>query len=135
VPDRLFTPEEANASLAQVRPLVELLVERRATLLAAQARLAELLATVAGNGGGLDPSVARELVRAVQGAERELGAVIAELVEVGVIVRDPDSGLVDFPSLRDGEPVFLCWQLGEDEVTWWHGPDEGFAGRKPLDQA
>ena len=132
MPDRLFTPEDANAALPQVRALVEQLVERRATLLAAQARLAELLAKVAGNGGGLDPSVAQELIAAVQEAERELGAVIAELTEAGVVVRDPDSGLVDFPSVRDGEPVFLCWQLGEDEVAWWHGPDEGFAGRKPL---
>jgi hypothetical protein len=132
VPDRLFTLEEANAALTRVRPLVELVVERRATLLAAQARLAELLAKVAGNGGGLDPSAAQELVAAVQEAEHELDAVVAELSEVGVVVRDPDSGLVDFPSVRDGEPVFLCWQLGEDDVSWWHGPEEGFAGRKPL---
>jgi hypothetical protein len=132
VPDRLFTLEQANAALTRVRPLVELVVERRATLLAAQARLAELLAKVAGNGGGLDLSAAHELVAAVQEAEHELDAVVAELSEVGVVVRDPDSGLVDFPSVRDGEPVFLCWQLGEDDVSWWHGPEEGFAGRKPL---
>jgi hypothetical protein len=132
VPDRLFTPEEANAALAYVRPLVEQLVERRATLLVAQARLAELLATVAGNGGGLDPAAARELVGAVQAAERELGDVVAELTGAGVIVRDPDSGLIDFPAEREGEPVFLCWQLGEDAVGWWHGLEEGFAGRKPL---
>ena len=132
MPDRLFTPEEANAALTRVRPLVELVVERRATLMAAQARLAELLAKVAGNGGGLDPSAAQELVGAVQEAERELDAAVTELSEAGVVVRDPDSGLIDFPSVRDGEPVFLCWQLGEDDVSWWHGPDEGFAGRKPL---
>lgn len=133
MPDRLFTPTEANSALAYVRPLVEQLVERRATLLAAQARLAELLATVAGNGGGLDPAAARGLVAAVQEAERALGDVMAELTNAGVIVRDPDSGLVDFPAVREGEPVFLCWQLGEDAVAWWHGPEEGFAGRKPLD--
>jgi hypothetical protein len=132
VPDRLFTPEEANAALAQVGPLVEQLVERRATLLAAQARLAELLATVAGNGGGLDPSATEDRVAAVQEAESELGDVVAELTGAGVIVRDPDSGLIDFPAVLDGEPVFLCWQLGEDAVAWWHGPEEGFAGRKPL---
>jgi hypothetical protein len=132
VPDRLFTAEEANAALTRVRPLVERVVDRRAALLAAQARLAELLAKVAGNGGGLDPNAAQGLVAAVQEAERELDGVVAELTEAGVVVRDPDSGLVDFPSVRDGEPVFLCWQLGEDDVAWWHGPEEGFAGRKPL---
>ena len=132
MPERLFTPEQANAALTRVRPLVERLVDRRASLLAAQARLAELLAKVAGNGGGLDPNAAQELVAAVQDAEHELDDVVAELTEAGVVVRDPDSGLVDFPSVRDGEPVFLCWQLGEDDVAWWHGPEEGFAGRKPL---
>lgn len=132
MPDRLFTPQEANTALVYVRPLVEQLVERRATLLVAQARLAELLATVAGNGGGLDPAAAPALVNAVQEAERELGDVVAELTGAGVIVRDPDSGLIDFPAEREGEPVFLCWQLGEDAVGWWHGPEEGFAGRKPL---
>ena len=59
--------------------------------------------------------------------------MIAELTDTGVIVRDLDAGLVDFPSLRDGEPVFVCWQLGEDDVAWRHGPEDGFAGRKPLD--
>ena len=70
MPDRLFTPEEANAALEHVRPLVERLVESRAALLAAQARLAELLATVAGNGGGLDPGRARALVDGVGAAEQ-----------------------------------------------------------------
>jgi hypothetical protein len=134
VPDRLFTPEEANAALEQVRPLVERLVERRAALLAAQARLAELLATVAGNGGGLDPARARSLVEGVSAAEQQLNEVGVELADAGVVVRDPDSGLIDFPSVRSGELVFLCWQLGEDAVEWWHRPDEGFAGRKPLRQ-
>ena len=132
MPDRLFTPEEASAALEHVRPLVERLVERRAALLAAQARLAELLATVAGNGGGLDPGRARSLVDGVGAAERDLNEVAAELAAAGVVVRDPDAGLIDFPSLRSGELVFLCWQLGEDAIEWWHGPDEGFAGRKPL---
>jgi hypothetical protein len=133
VPERLFTPEEANAALAQVVPLVERLVERRADLLAAQARLAELVATVAGNGGGLDPARAQTLVTAVGEAETLLAETLASLAEAGVIVRDADAGLVDFPAVREGQPVFLCWQLGEESVGWWHDPDGGFAGRKPLE--
>jgi hypothetical protein len=132
VPDRLFTPEEASAALVHVRPLVEQVVERRADLLAAQARLAELVATVSGNGGGLDPEHARQLVTAVGAAETALAEALAELASVGVVVRDPDAGLVDFPSEREGHPVFLCWQLGEETVAWWHGPEDGFAGRKPI---
>ena len=53
--------------------------------------------------------------------------------ERGVIVKDLDTGLVDFPALRDGEEILLCWRLGEDEVAYWHGLEEGFAGRKRLD--
>ena len=133
VPERLFTPEEANAALAQVGPLVERLVERRATSSRAQARLAELVATVAGNGGGLDPARAQTLVTAVGEAETLLAETLSSLAEAGVIVRDADAGLVDFPAVREGLPVFLCWQLGEESVAWWHDPDGGFAGRKPLE--
>ena len=50
-----------------------------------------------------------------------------------MLVKDLDRGLVDFPALRDGEEVLLCWQVGEGEVAYWHGLEEGFAGRKPLD--
>jgi hypothetical protein len=132
VPDRFFTPEEANAALVRVRPLVEQVVERRADLLAAQARLAEFVATVSGNGGGLDPEHSRRLVTAVDAAETALVEALAELSGVGVIVRDPDAGLIDFPSEREGDPVFLCWQLGEETVSWWHGPEDGFAGRRPI---
>ena len=54
------------------------------------------------------------------------------LQRLGVLVKDLDRGLVDFPALREGEEVLLCWQVGEDEIAHWHGVDEGFAGRKPL---
>jgi hypothetical protein len=58
---------------------------------------------------------------------------VARLERLGVIVKDADRGLVDFPALREsGEEVLLCWQVGEDEIGYWHGLEEGFAGRKPL---
>lgn len=129
--ERLFTPEQANAALAEVRPLVERLVEHRADLLAAQARLAELAAGVAGN-GGIDPEQPSAFASAAAHAERGLEDTVAALHERGVVVKDLDAGLVDFPSERDGEPVYLCWQLGEDSVAFWHGIEEGFAGRKPI---
>jgi hypothetical protein len=62
----------------------------------------------------------------------ELSRVVAEIGGLGVVVRDPSTGLVDFPAERDGEPVYLCWRLGEDEVAHWHDRDSGFSGRKPL---
>ena len=62
----------------------------------------------------------------------ELARVIDEIVEYGVEVKDLDEGLIDFPALRRGETVLLCWKLGEDEILYWHGIEDGFAGRQPL---
>src|SRR5581483_7805155 len=65
-------------------------------------------------------------------ANAALADVIDELAERGVQVKDVDEGLVDFPALRRGETVLLCWRLGEDEVSYWHTLEAGFAGRRPL---
>jgi hypothetical protein len=132
VPERLFTVDEANAALVFVRPLVERLVEYRADLLAAQARLAELAAEVAGNGGGIDPGKRTAYARTAASAEERIRETAASLDELGVVVKDLDAGLVDFPAERDGRRVFLCWQLGEERVAYWHGLEDGFAGRNAL---
>jgi hypothetical protein len=132
VPDRTFTPEEANAALAEVRSLVERMVSARSMLLEAQHRQAALVARVASNGGGLTPPDVAAAAAEVQQATAELVAVLDELERLGVQVKDLDRGLVDFPCVHRGRQVLLCWELGEDEVAYWHGADEGFAGRKPL---
>lgn len=132
MPDRTFTPEEANTALAEVRPLVERMVSARSALLEAQHRQAELVARVASNGGGLAPPDVAAAATEVQQATAELVAVLDELERLGVQVKDLDRGLVDFPCLHRGRFVLLCWELGEDEVAYWHGTDEGYAGRKPL---
>lgn len=132
MPARFFTPEEANEALAEVRPLVERMVAARGALLEAQRRQAELVARVASNGGGLSPPDVSAVAAEVQEASAELVAVVEELQELGVQVKDLDRGLVDFPCLHRGREVLLCWELGEDEVAYWHGAEEGYAGRKPL---
>jgi hypothetical protein len=132
VPERTFTPEEANAALAEVRPLVERMVAAREALLDAQRRQAELVARVASNGGGLTPPDVSAVAAEVQQATTELVSVLEELESLGVQVKDLDRGLVDFPCLHRGVVVLLCWELGEDEVAFWHGVDEGYAGRKSL---
>jgi hypothetical protein len=132
VPERYFTPEEANEALATVRPLAEELVARRRALLDAQERRTEFGRLIAGNGGALD---ARKRARLEARANREAAALarcLARIQELGVLVKDLDRGLVDFPALRGDEEVLLCWEVGEDEVAYWHGLEEGFAGRKPL---
>ena len=132
MPDRHFTPEEANEALEQVRPLVERMVESRSALVDAQRRQAELVTRIASNGGGLAPADVAAVADEVQEATADLVAAVDELQGLGVLVKDLDRGLVDFPCVHRGREILLCWELGEDEVAWWHGTDEGFAGRKPL---
>ena len=130
--ERYFTPEEANALLAQVRPVAESLVAHRRSLSVLTARRARRSARIAGNGGDFDPREPRELDEQLDREAEAVVEAVDELQSLGVLVKDLDRGLVDFPALRDGEEVLLCWQVGEDEVAWWHGIEEGFAGRKPL---
>jgi hypothetical protein len=130
---RYFTAEEANELLPEVRLAAEELVKRRLAARAVAAKRAHLVTRIAGNGGDFDPQEPRELE---EDFERETAAVaeaVVQLERLGVIVKDADRGLVDFPALREnGEEVLLCWQVGEDEIAHWHGLEEGFAGRKPL---
>lgn len=129
---RHFTAEEANALLEQVRPVAERLVAHRRAFSAAAARRARLATHVAGNGGDLDPGEVREDAERMEQEAEAVAAAVDELSRLGVLVKDLDHGLVDFPALRHGEEVLLCWQVGEPEVAHWHGVEEGFAGRKPL---
>jgi len=129
---RYFTPDEANALLVEVRPAAEALVEHRRAMAVAAARRARLAGRIAGNGGDFDPQEPRTLEEELEREAEAVASWVGQLEGLGVVVKDLDRGLVDFPALRGGEEVLLCWQVGEDEVAFWHGLDEGFAGRKPL---
>ena len=131
---RFFTEEEANAALEVVRPLVERLAGARKRLVHVAGRLEEVEGRVSGNGGGLDPQRVRELQDHAAEAANDIAGLVAELEDLGVQVKDLDQGLIDFPALHPEreETVLLCWRLGEDAVAYWHGVEEGFAGRKPL---
>jgi hypothetical protein len=129
---RHFTPEEANAELERVRPLVEQLVASRQEHVAALERQEELERKIRGNGGGIPPAELAEATAHVDAIARRLATLVDEINELDVQVKDLDTGLVDFPALRGGETVLLCWQLGEDEIAWWHRVEDGFAGRRPL---
>jgi hypothetical protein len=131
-PVRHFTPDEANAALEHVRPLVEQLVGGRAEHAAAIERQEELERKIRGNGGGIPPAQLAEAAAEVDALARRLAKLVDEIAGHGAEVKDLDTGLIDFPALRNGETVLLCWQLGEDEIAFWHGTDDGFAGRRPL---
>ena len=127
-----FTPDEANAALPELRPLVEEMVAAKRALDEAQERADEVSARISGNGGGLPPAQLAEVEDDVSGRATALAQALERVQSLGVIVKDIDSGLVDFPSVRDGEDVLLCWQLGEHEVAFWHGYEDGYAGRRPI---
>ena len=129
---RHFTPEEANAELEHVRPLVEQLVACRQEHSLALERQEELERKIRGNGGGIPPAELAAATAEVDGVTRSMTRLVDEIASHGAQVKDLDTGLIDFPALRHGETVLLCWQLGEDEIAWWHGVEDGFAGRRPL---
>jgi hypothetical protein len=130
--DREFTLEEANAAVQELRPVVTRMVEHGRRLGEAQGAQRRLVTRIAGNGGDMQPSDLRELAEAIQREADAIGACAEEINAAGAQIKSLEEGLLDFPSRRDGELVLLCWKLGEDEIRYWHGVDEGFAGRKPL---
>jgi hypothetical protein len=123
--DRHFKVEEANAEIERVGPMLETLRDAKAGLLDDEAR--EALSEASPTNGGGDPG--KQVGEAFLAVRR----ILVELTEAGIVVRDVDRGLIDFPSIIEGREVYLCWQLGEDRVAWWHDLESGFGGREPLD--
>ena len=122
--ERHYTIDQANAALEFVCERLERLRENRAKLDDEEARAA-LTEAGPSNGGGEPGRVVSE---AFVGLQRALG----ELQAMEIVLRDLERGLVDFPSLRDGEEIYLCWEEGEDEIAFWHDIESGYAGRQPL---
>jgi len=122
---RHYTLEEANAALPRMRELLGTLRSASARLGDREAREMLSEASPGNGGGGAGRTVSEGFV-----ALRE---AMLELREREVVLRDLQRGLMDFPALRDGREVYLCWEEGEDEVRWWHEPGAGFAGRRPLE--
>ncbi|HEY8706204.1 MAG TPA: DUF2203 domain-containing protein [Gaiellaceae bacterium] len=129
---RYFTPEEANAALAEVGPLVERMVADRRAHVEALTRQEELGGRIRGNGGDIPPATLAAVAEEVDTKARELARAIDEIAAHGAQVKDIDEGLIDFPARSGGETVLLCWKLGEDEIRYWHTVEDGFAGRREL---
>jgi hypothetical protein len=129
---RVFTLEEANAALTELRPIVERMVQHRRDLTAAQARQTELVTRIAGNGGDMVPSDLHDLAETIQREADAISDCAEQINQAGAQVKSLEEGLLDFPAKRGEEDVLLCWKLGEDEIRFWHGTDEGFSARKRL---
>lgn len=128
----MFTLEEANAALTELRPIVERMVQHRRDLTAAQARQTALVTRIAGNGGDMVPSDLHDLAETIQREADAISDCAEQISQVGAQVKSLEEGLLDFPAKRGEEDVLLCWKLGEDEIRFWHGTDEGFSARKRL---
>ncbi|MFN8660427.1 MAG: DUF2203 domain-containing protein [Thermomicrobiales bacterium] len=127
---RLFTLPEANSLLPDVMPLLLELRSYKVTLDSAVAALSALTPAMRQNGHAAQ---ARELEARIQEVTEELAAGIDQVTAMGIDIKSLEHGLIDFPSLREGRVVFLCWRLGEGPtIRFWHDIDAGFAGRRPL---
>lgn len=122
---RLFTLPDANALLPQLRQLLRGILEAREKIVAAQPELWPVLEKAIGNGGG---KKAGQMVQYFEVIQRGSEAI----QELGIEIKDINTGLVDFAAERDGRVVYLCWRYGEGEIAFWHELDAGFAGRQPL---
>lgn len=120
--ERRYTVAEANACLPVLRESLPRLRDARQALIDASERLT---ARVAADPGGVSEP-------AWFPAQQALKTEMLALADLGLVLRDTQIGLVDFPAERDGEPVYLCWKLGEDEVAFYHGDRSGLSGRTPL---
>lgn len=130
---RLFTLEEAERTLPLVRRIVADLVSAYPAWRAGIAQY-EALSLEARPEGGETPEMVTVRDAVTARAER-IDGYLRELEEIGCVFKGFDAGLVDFHSLREDRPIFLCWHLGEERITHWHEIDGGFEGRQPIDDA
>lgn len=122
---KLYSLEEANDMLPTLRRLLGEIRHARKTLRRLEPEARRAAENAAENGGttfGLEYAAA--ITRFLAGAQ--------EILSLGIEIKDFDRGLCDFPHLRDGKVVYLCWQHGEESIEWWHDIEAGFAGRQPL---
>ncbi|GAB4456666.1 MAG: DUF2203 family protein [Anaerolineales bacterium] len=123
---RYFTLQEANQALHTIRPLVAEMLAIRSKILAAQPEAWPAIEKSAGNGGN-------QALSALVPDFGRFDALIHQILEMGVQIKDVNIGLFDFPALRQGREVYLCWKYGEKEIAFWHEVEAGFAGRQPIE--
>jgi hypothetical protein len=130
--ERSFTIEEANSQLLWLEATFDRLDLLREELTTRHANLLELFRQRSGNGAASKDHEVLGQQETVEGLTQQLRREMQEITEMGIIARDMERGLVDFPSHREGRDILLCWVRGEKSIGFWHGTNEGFASRKRL---
>ena len=130
--ERYFSPEEVEALIPELTVLMGELMERNAEASGLRERVHEERARLAMIGGGVPAGSWREDAARLERLTSAMQQRLHRISELGGVPKDLTTGLVDFPHLRDGREVNLCWRYGEHTIAFWHGLDEGFAGRKQL---
>lgn len=123
---KYYTPKEANDLLEVVRPMVEDLIKIGERIRAHQPEIWSVVEKSAGNGG--NPALSKML----PDFDR-LDAILHRLQDMNIEVKDLSTGLIDFPAIKDGKVIYLCWKYNEGLVQFWHEIEAGFAGRQPID--
>ena len=131
---KVFTLEEAQALLERVGPLLQAAVDAKEEAGRVDQEIQKTIGAISLAGGmEIDPARFAERKASKNRAIQQAKESLEEIQELGVLVKDLDSGLIDFPALRAGEEVYLCWKLGEEKIEWWHRIEDGFAGRQRID--
>ncbi|MGA3165382.1 MAG: DUF2203 domain-containing protein [Terriglobia bacterium] len=133
--EKYFDRREAEKLLPRITPWLEEARGEKRKIEAFKGELMQAASRIMVLGGTFPPfgELLRKRSEHDKAAARLL-EIVNRIQDTGCVVKDLDEGLVDFPSLLEGEEVYLCWKLGEERVAFWHGIDEGFSGRKPLDK-
>jgi len=132
--DRTFTLDEAHSLLPVLESLLRTAITGKKVMEEVEAEMQALTHRIFLNGGTHVDVVATARRKAERAkAEQSAKDALAEIDSIGVQVKDIDIGLLDFPCEVEGQIVLLCWKMGENSITHWHSPEEGFAGRKPID--
>jgi hypothetical protein len=130
---RFFDIDAANEALTEVAPLLATLSDQRAELIRLRDRALAAHSAAAGGGSAADDREETQRIRLrMQGIIDQMAAAVARIDALGITLRDIERGLIDFPALSAGRQVWLCWQLGESDVAFWHDLETGFGSRRPL---
>ncbi|MBI2815566.1 MAG: DUF2203 domain-containing protein [Acidobacteria bacterium] len=132
--ERMFNLEEAEKILPQLEGWLRTAIESKKKIAEIEDEYKDLLRSVSLAGGRvIDLPYWINRKRETGEWSLQLRSAAEQIQDSGCLLKDLDSGLIDFPSEVDGREIYLCWKLGEPAITFWHNTDEGFAGRKPID--